>query len=489
MKFSPVHISAFKAASHDLNPLHLDADYARRSQFGRPVVYGMAGVLHGLGAWANGRHFRLRSLRAIFRKAMFEGEEYHIAISEADGQVTLKYQRGPVDYAVITFEAVLADQGFVEAGRLYAPFLPLTASNAVPNDSGQQVSYLMNDNWPQVREAFGLERDTMPPHQLAFLCWASYHVGMVLPGRQALFSELQVAFTDEDMRSRAVNLTLDAAECDDRFNRYVITGSGAGVESLRIAAFKRPEPVDFPLGGMPAFAGGFLPLLDQVVFISGATRGFGAAMARVCALAGARVLINFRGDAQAAETLALELKAAGHDATMLAGDMSDPNAVAFMASSIAKTHGRIDLIVNNAAPPIRDLQFLEQDNAHLQQFVQTNLAITLETARQFLPLMGKGGRFLHISTKYLVEPVRGFSHYLTAKAAQEALVQALALEFREQEFIVARLPRILTDQTNLAFDFDPPLHPGEVARDAILAIMEPNPKDNFRIVELFERED
>jgi hypothetical protein len=84
-----------------------------------------------------------------------------------------------------------------------------------------------------------------------------------------------------------------------------------------------------------------------------------------------------------------------------------------------------------------------------------------------------------------VEPVRGFAHYLTAKAAQEALIQALSLEFRDQEFIVARLPRILTDQTNLAFDFDPPVHPGEVARDLILALTNGG-EGNFRMVNVFE---
>jgi NAD(P)-dependent dehydrogenase (short-subunit alcohol dehydrogenase family) len=143
--------------------------------------------------------------------------------------------------------------------------------------------------------------------------------------------------------------------------------------------------------------------------------------------------------------------------------------------------------VNNAAPPIRDFHFLEQSSADFMQFVQQTLHITLETARQLLPLLSKGGHFLHISTKYLVEPVRGFSHYLTVKAAQEALVQALALEFRDHEFIVARLPRILTDQTNLAFDFDPPMHPGEVARDAILAMLQAH-DDNYRAVNLFELE-
>jgi NAD(P)-dependent dehydrogenase (short-subunit alcohol dehydrogenase family) len=118
--------------------------------------------------------------------------------------------------------------------------------------------------------------------------------------------------------------------------------------------------------------------------------------------------------------------------------------------------------------------------------VAQNLSIALETARQLLPLLAKGGQFLHISTQYLAKPVRGFSHYLTAKAAQEILLKALALEFGDHTFIVARLPRILTDQTNLPFDFDPPQHPGEIAKQVILALAQQEGLENYREIHLFE---
>jgi NAD(P)-dependent dehydrogenase (short-subunit alcohol dehydrogenase family) len=499
MKLEGRHVAAFAAASDDRNPLHLDAEYARRSQFGRPVVYGMAAVLYSLGAWAKGRPFRLRNLRAVFRKPLFEGEEYDWVESEKEGEVTCRFRKGPVDYAVVIFEAEWKDIAEFETNNIpHDPkvhnmpvshaFVPDAEAASNPMADAGTVEYSLNaDALAQLGEAFQLPVGIMPLQQLSAILWSSYHVGMKMPGRQALFSELQMGFENEGgSRDAGIKLELEEAEWDERFNRFTLRGKGTGIGNLYIAAFKRPLPVDFPLGGMPRFADGYLPLQGKVVFISGATRGFGAAVARMCGLAGARLALNYRGDAAAAQALCEELRGEGIDAEAFPGDMTDPEAVAGMTAAIAARFGHLDLIVNNAAPPIRDLQFLEQDNAHFLQFVQQNLAITLETARQLLPLLTHGGHFLHISTKYLVEPVRGFAHYLTAKAAQEALIQALSLEFRDLQFLVARLPRILTDQTNLAFDFDPPQHPGEVAREALMAVMEPAKSGNFRVVELWE---
>jgi hypothetical protein len=68
MKFTQSQIQAFEDFSYDRNPLHIDADYARRSQFGKPVVYGMAGVLAVLGEWKNKKPFQFESLLVQFEK-------------------------------------------------------------------------------------------------------------------------------------------------------------------------------------------------------------------------------------------------------------------------------------------------------------------------------------------------------------------------------------------------------------------------------------
>ena len=61
--FSAAALDAFRRLSHDENPLHYDAAYARRTPFGAPVVYGMLGVLAALRAITRLGPVRLQTLR------------------------------------------------------------------------------------------------------------------------------------------------------------------------------------------------------------------------------------------------------------------------------------------------------------------------------------------------------------------------------------------------------------------------------------------
>ena len=488
MKFTAAQVTAFFAASQDANPLHRDAEYSRRTQFGRPVLYGMAAVLYALGHWSGGRPFKLKTLKAEFRKPLFLGEHYDLTdTSTAEGR-RIRFAKGPVDYAVISFTADPWDpRPASNPAQPSSRFVARGAAADEPQMGAWRACYSIPPGaMRDLQEAFGVGPKSMPAKQLAALLWASYHVGMEMPGRQALFSELKMEFADtrDDGDGDGIEIALGGASFDERFNRYTVAGDGSGIARFSITAYKRPLPVDLTLQDFPRFDGPEPPLRSKNVFISGAARGFGAALARSCFLAGAKLALNYRGDARAAAALRDEIRLAGGEAEIFEGHADDEASMRRLAQEVGASFGGLDLIVNNAAPPIRELQFLEQDNADIAGFCAQNLAITLETARHLLPLLREGGQFLQVSTRYLAAPVRGFTHYLAAKGAQEGLVRGLAAEFRNTEFIVARLPRILTDQTNVPFSFDPAANPGNVAHELILALKNRGP-DNFRLLEMY----
>lgn len=490
MKFTAAQVNAFFAASQDANPLHRDALYARRTPFGRPVVYGMAAVLYALGHWSGGQPFKLKSLKAEFRKPLFLDEHYDLTAASTAGSHRLRFAKGPVDYAVISIVASTWDSP--PASKLEqtaSRFVARDAAADEPQMHARQAYYsVAPDSFPALQEAFAVGPKSMPVKQLAALLWASYHVGMEMPGRQALFSELRMEFTDSGDDRAELELALGSATFDERFNRYTVAGNGTGNDSgiarFSITAYRRPLPVDFTLQDFPGFDLSDRPLQSKNVFISGAARGFGAALARSCFLAGAKLALNYRGDARLAMALRDEIRLAGGEAEIFEGRADDEKSMRTLAQDVTACFGALDIVVNNAAPPIRELQFLEQDNADIVSFCAQNLAITLETARHLLPLLRDGGQFLQVSTRYLAAPVRGFAHYLAAKGAQEGLIRGLAEEFRKTEFIVARLPRILTDQTNVPFSFDPAAHPGAVAHALILALKNRG-AENFRLLEMY----
>lgn len=484
MKFTSAHIDAFHRASRDANPLHWDAAYARRSQFGKPVVYGIAAVLYALAQWSAGQRFKLVSLRAEFKRPLYEGEHYDFRVSPTRDGFRCRFGRGPIDYTLVSFVPCTESPAPVEAAAPELPDFEFTAAGVaanVPRIEEREVCFSVGD-CDALQAAFGIV--SLPGSQLAALLWASYHVGMEMPGRQALFSELRMDFTADAPATPGIRVRLAEAAFDERFNRYTLSGSGTGIERLVIAAFMRPDPVDFPLSSMSGFLGMATPLQGRTVFVSGAARGFGATFARLCALAGARVALNYRGDAATANALRDELRDAGHEAALFACDLEDAASVRRMGAEAASAFGGLDLIVNNAAPAIRELQFAEQSDEELLEFVRQNLAITLHTSRYLLPLLRKGGQFIHISTKYLATPARGFSHYLAAKSAQEGFIRALAEEYPGVDFVVARLPRILTDQTNLPFSFERPADPRDMAKKLIESAGERS-GSNFRRLDLY----
>ena len=486
MKFTSAQVDAFHRASQDANPLHLDAAYARRSQFGRPVVYGMAAVLYALAQWSDGRRFKLKSLRADFRKPLFVDEHYDFQVTPLRDGFRCRFSRGPVDYTLVSFVPCAESAAPPNAVAPELPdieFTPAGSAASFPRVDKREVCFSAGD-CGALQAAFGIGVGSLPGSQLAALLWASYHVGMEMPGRQAMFSELRMEFTADPPAATHIRLRLAAAAFDERFNRYTLSGSGTGVERLNIAAFLRPDPVDFPLSSMGGVSGEDEPLRGKTVFVSGAARGFGATFARLCALAGARVALNYRGDADTANALRDELRDAGREAAVFACDLEDAASVRRMGAEVAAAFDGLDLIVNNAAPAIRELQFAEQTDEELLGFVRQNMAITLHTSRYLLPLLREGGQFIHISTKYLAAPARGFSHYLAAKSAQEGLIRALAEEYRGVDFVIARLPRILTDQTNLPFSFERPADPRDVAKKLIESAGRRG-DSNFRRLDLY----
>src|SRR5262245_49734702 len=105
-------------------------------------------------------------------------------------------------------------------------------------------------------------------------------------------------------------------------------------------------------------------LLDgRVALVTGGSKGLGAATARLLAEAGARVVITFGTDAEAAERTVASLPGAGHRSRH--APAQDTAAIERLAAEIDATEGRLDILVNNAGStrviPHADLRALDDD--------------------------------------------------------------------------------------------------------------------------------
>jgi NAD(P)-dependent dehydrogenase (short-subunit alcohol dehydrogenase family) len=161
---------------------------------------------------------------------------------------------------------------------------------------------------------------------------------------------------------------------------------------------------------------------ERKVLITGASRGLGLALARGLAAAGYRLVADARDGAALAAALA------GLDATLIAGDITDPPHRAELAAAAGTD---LDLLVNNAgtlgAAPLPALADYPLDE--LRAAFEANVTAPLALTQALLPtLRARGGAVLNVTSDAAVEPYAGWGGYGASKAALEQSSAVLAAE-------------------------------------------------------------
>jgi NAD(P)-dependent dehydrogenase (short-subunit alcohol dehydrogenase family) len=124
---------------------------------------------------------------------------------------------------------------------------------------------------------------------------------------------------------------------------------------------------------------------SRVAFLSGATGLLGRPMAEALAAAGAHVVLNGRR-AEALEDLAGGLRASGHSVSVACFDVTDEAAVQQHMTRIGEEHGRLDIIVNNAASG-RPGTMESATSTDFEQAWGVNVNAAFQILRAALPLL------------------------------------------------------------------------------------------------------
>lgn len=161
----------------------------------------------------------------------------------------------------------------------------------------------------------------------------------------------------------------------------------------------------------------------QVVVITGASRGIGAAAAQVFAAAGAKVALLARSAAEV-ERLAADLPG---EAMAIGCDMADWGQVAAAMAAVQARWGRIDLLVNNAGVIDPIARLAEADPAAWARLIDINLTGVFHGMRAVLPGMKAqgSGTIITISSGAAHRPLEGWSAYCASKAGAAMLTRAL----------------------------------------------------------------
>lgn len=174
-------------------------------------------------------------------------------------------------------------------------------------------------------------------------------------------------------------------------------------------------------------------LTDQVIIVTGASRGIGAAAAIALAESGAKLCLSSRSAAGCSGVLE-EIKNAGGDAFAASCDVSDFAAVEKMVDETLDRYGRIDALINNAGiiDPIGAIA--TSNPADWAKNISVNLVGVYHGTRAVLPhfLDQKSGVIINISSGAAHGPMEGWSAYCSGKAGVYMMTRATALEAGEK---------------------------------------------------------
>ncbi len=168
-------------------------------------------------------------------------------------------------------------------------------------------------------------------------------------------------------------------------------------------------------------------LEGKVILVTGASRGIGATIARELAKAGAKVIINYAGDKEAAEQVATDIKTQGGDAITLQADVSKSDEVKNLFDAAIAHYGKIDVLVNNAGVMINSLIKDTSDEVFSRQF-DVNVKGVFNTLREAATKLADNGSIINFSTSVNRLMLPTYGTYVATKSAVEQLTRVFAKE-------------------------------------------------------------
>jgi len=174
--------------------------------------------------------------------------------------------------------------------------------------------------------------------------------------------------------------------------------------------------------------------MDKVIVITGASRGIGAATARLAARAGYRICINYLRDDEAAQRVLAEVRELGAEAIAVKADVSVEDEIIQLFQRVDAELGPVTALVNNAGTIGQQSRVEEVSEFRLLKLMKTNVVGPMLCAKHALQRMstrhgGQGGSIVNVSSvaARLGSP-NEYVDYAASKGALDTFTLGLAKE-------------------------------------------------------------
>ncbi len=195
----------------------------------------------------------------------------------------------------------------------------------------------------------------------------------------------------------------------------------------------------------------------RVAFISGASKGIGQATALAFAAEGARVIVGYRVDADAAANVVESVVNAGGEAWAVQLDLLDDVSIDEAAQRALAQWGRIDIVVGNAGPMPIPGPFADQVTGQWAAALRGQLEGPGRLIQRLIPPMvdQKWGRVVSVSTVHAATGWPGVVAHTAAKSGLHGLTKSLAKELGPHGVLVNLVMPGLTLTDNVRTRFGP----------------------------------
>ena len=174
--------------------------------------------------------------------------------------------------------------------------------------------------------------------------------------------------------------------------------------------------------------------MDEVLLVTGGSRGIGAATAVLAARKGFAVAVNYTRNAAAAEQVVHAIRSAGGNAIAVQGDVAEEEQVLELFAQVDSKLGRLTALVNNAGIVDRTSRVEDMSLERLRRMFDVNVIGSFLCAREAIKRMstrhgGKGGAIVNVSSAAARLGAPGqYVDYAASKGAIDTFTIGLAKE-------------------------------------------------------------
>jgi NAD(P)-dependent dehydrogenase (short-subunit alcohol dehydrogenase family) len=177
---------------------------------------------------------------------------------------------------------------------------------------------------------------------------------------------------------------------------------------------------------------------DRVLLVTGGSRGIGAAIARLAAVRGYAVGVNYRSRRDAADAVVAEITAGGGRAAALQADVAVEAEVVRLFEACDRELGALTALVNNAGILETQMRVEAMDAARITRILATNVVGAIICAREAVRRMstrhgGRGGEIVNLSSGAARLGAPGeYVDYAASKGAIDTFTVGLAQEVAQE---------------------------------------------------------